>query len=621
MFRGLIGGKVRSNNGCYTCRLRRKKCDETRPACDACRALEITCHFGEQKPDWMDNGPRQREMADKIKAQVKKQATVRRDRRYLDMLETGTKNVNLNDGGDEKSSAARRQDVAPSASASGASDTEPQSSNEHGSTPASSSISANSPAEIPWHNQLFLRQAETDKGPDLDVHFVMIYLDYVFPHLFPFYRPPVLVGGRGWILETIQSNKVVHHTAISLASYFFSVIMANDEEEHRECTVRIVNKLQIQLEMGLRELQRDVQRFNSGKISLREGLVVLHSITQMLTFEVATSNRDNWKMHLDGAIALFMQIIPRPEHWTEALSSFYREQWPPGIDDELRRPWSTSQAALRFFTANLFFVDVMASVTLGSAPRLYRYQASIIPGCHDEDDNGNVPHTFHSAGPLAMEEFTGLNNWVVQMIGDVASLHSWKKVQSRAGSLSVHELISRGKILEDAIKGALGFAEQTLQAMDMTGICVNHPTIVTDPISELRRTSAKNNSPGVIFHNLVWLQATLTYLQTVIHGWQPSCAELQASVAKTKSYLLALPTASCLNTMAWPFCITGCLAPPEDEDEYRCMMARLGPLQVFGTMKGARDVMEKMWSIRDQVDESWDMSQCLNVLGYKVLLI
>ncbi|EXJ73733.1 uncharacterized protein A1O5_03495 [Cladophialophora psammophila CBS 110553] len=39
--------RLRTKTGCYTCRARRKKCDEARPICGACRRLEIQCTYGE----------------------------------------------------------------------------------------------------------------------------------------------------------------------------------------------------------------------------------------------------------------------------------------------------------------------------------------------------------------------------------------------------------------------------------------------------------------------------------------------------------------------------------------------------------------------------------------------
>lgn len=50
-------------------------------------------------------------------------------------------------------------------------------------------------------------------------------------------------------------------------------------------------------------------------------------------------------------------------------------------------------------------------------------------------------------------------------------------------------------------------------------------------------------------------------------------------------------------------------------------MRRLGSLETFGTMKEALLVMETVWSMRAEIDESWDVAKCMNVLGYSVLLI
>ena len=616
MFRHLISGKVRSNNGCYTCRLRRKKCDEARPVCAGCETLEITCYSGDDKPDWMDGGPKQKEMAERIKAQVKKQASQRRDRKYLEMLENGTKMVTL--GADEPPThnETRRRDVH----VFGGSDTEPSGGIESVLTPPSSNTSGNSPPEIPWHTQNFFRQAtQSTDSPDIDLHFIMIYLDYVFPYLFPHYRPSILVGGRGWILDVVQSNKAVYHTVISLASYFFSIILAGGQEEHAQCVQKVENRLAEQMEMSLHELQKEMRAITAqhSVTDPREGLLAMQSIIQMLIFEVTTANKENWKMHLDAAIALFMQILPRPEHWSEVLAMLFSDRFPPAaMTDGYRRPWSTNQAALRFFSAILFHIDIMASLTLGAAPRLYRFQASIIPGCQEHESTT----TFQSSRPLAMEEFTGLYNWVMQMVGDVASLHSWKKVQAKAGTLSMQELMSRGKILEEALTSTAAASEVQIQMFEQQGIHSKISHIVEDTLSQLNG-AVVTKSPAYVFQNWIWLQATLIHLRLVLYGWQPYEPTTRAMVVKLTDTLCKLPSASCLRTAAWPFCLAGCLAMPEDECKFRQLADGLGVLRIFGTFKDALGIMEAMWARRDHIDETWDVSQCLNILGHGVLLI
>lgn len=76
----VMSTSLRSKGGCWTCRLRRKKCDEGKPECTTCRVLSITCHGYGPKPDWMDNGDAEKEMVDSLKHIVRH--TSRRTYRY-----------------------------------------------------------------------------------------------------------------------------------------------------------------------------------------------------------------------------------------------------------------------------------------------------------------------------------------------------------------------------------------------------------------------------------------------------------------------------------------------------------------------------------------------------------
>ncbi|KAF4505495.1 hypothetical protein G6O67_007439 [Ophiocordyceps sinensis] len=605
----MANSKIRSSGGCWTCRVRRKKCTENRPECDTCKALEITCYFDDDKPAWMDGGPRQRQMTEDIKAEVKKKASQRRDRKYVEILENETRIVTISDDGDA---------LMSSSSKPGASDTDPSPrSHDSASTPPDSHSTSASPPDVAWHTQQPLAwhtqqppvrpQEDAAEG---DLHFLMIYLDYVFPYLFPHYRPPVLAGGRGWILDVLHSNKSVHHTSISLASSFFAIVLANGDREHQECIARMIHKLETQLELGLKELQREMCALNasSSGFDVQRGLVVMQSIVQMLFFEVTTSSNGNWRMHLDAAVALFLQILPDPDLWTQTLNNLYSPAWPPP-DIGLRRPWSTNQAALRFFTATLLYLDVLSSVTLGTSPRLCHYQAAVIPGC------STVPRGMEPvpAGPLFLDDFFGLPNWIVQALGDVAGLEAWKRLQMQAGSLSVDELASRGQLLGDAITGGLEALEHQA-GDDDSSRPTWFPALVADPIT------GPNTRQQPDFQ-MIWLLATLSYLKVVILGWQPSNPQIRCPVSRATERLSRIPKGSCLRALAWPFCISGCLSPAEDEHAYRAMAQTQGPLQIFGTVKEAMQIMEKVWSRRGRTDETWTVSRCLNVLGHGVLLI
>ncbi|KAL3423925.1 hypothetical protein PVAG01_05672 [Phlyctema vagabunda] len=60
----------RSRTGCYTCRLRRKKCDEGTPSCTACKHLGLRCEY--KRPMWWSNNDQRRIQKDQIKNIIKR---------------------------------------------------------------------------------------------------------------------------------------------------------------------------------------------------------------------------------------------------------------------------------------------------------------------------------------------------------------------------------------------------------------------------------------------------------------------------------------------------------------------------------------------------------------------
>ncbi|KAH8820167.1 hypothetical protein F5884DRAFT_865824 [Xylogone sp. PMI_703] len=62
---------ARSQKGCWTCRVRKRKCDERRPICSECSNLAIECHGQGERPEWMDRGAKQKAQAEKIKQRIR----------------------------------------------------------------------------------------------------------------------------------------------------------------------------------------------------------------------------------------------------------------------------------------------------------------------------------------------------------------------------------------------------------------------------------------------------------------------------------------------------------------------------------------------------------------------
>lgn len=74
-------GAVRAKTGCYTCRIRRKKCDEERTDHDTCRTCErlrLEClGFGAKRPEWLRENRNVVVLRDKIKAFLASQGLIK----------------------------------------------------------------------------------------------------------------------------------------------------------------------------------------------------------------------------------------------------------------------------------------------------------------------------------------------------------------------------------------------------------------------------------------------------------------------------------------------------------------------------------------------------------------
>ena len=210
---------TRSFNGCWTCRLRRKKCGEQHPVCDACASLYITCHYNPDKPDWMDGGVRQEEMAEELKREVKEKAHRRRgeraahsfgDRAFLAEATTG-EYVVLSHTLPEDPATLR------SVLFEGAPDLHTDGMVPY---PESSTVKLQRGADCTLTSKGARQNIAFGRS---DTIFLMFYLEHVLPFLFPFYNPSSLEGGRAWILEMMISSPVLRQATLCQSSYFFSL--------------------------------------------------------------------------------------------------------------------------------------------------------------------------------------------------------------------------------------------------------------------------------------------------------------------------------------------------------------------------------------------------------------
>jgi hypothetical protein len=573
---------VRSFNGCWTCRLRRKKCDEKHPVCDTCSSLMIACHFDAEKPEWMDGGARQDEMAEALKLEVKENAHRRRSVPLL----------------------SSRERVSPAKVMNG----------DYVLLPPKTMMS-----DVTGIRPQSLMKVR-ERGPDCtlagketrerlaigrsDAVLVMFYLENLFPFLFPFYRPPLLQGGRTWILEMMTSSPVVKQALLCQSSYFLSLAqgMANWEtvlEQTRDAFEVLRLSLQVISDAGVTEHLHGTVR-------------ILASIMQVQRFEVAVLSFNNCQAHLNAALALFNQLLEsvgatEPICPSSSFNAVLNRLNPTtsSLPVEVIQFPIAEQAAFRFSSALLILDDIIAATILQEQPRLYSYHRSLL----------YTPT--NSEAVINLEVTVGCQNWVLLCIGEIATLDAWKQQSHRAGSLDVMELVRRATAIKAEVK------EHTLQLeidpINTSGEAASLLDIFSSDFGQQAKTPASQTT--LVTH--VWAHAALLYLFVVVSGWQPASSDVRYHVGKILELLTQqIVPPALLRSMVWPFCVAGCLAAPEQEAHLRGMVQALQPPSVFGTVRKALEIMENVWLKRGAGDAGIrDLATCFRSQGDLVLLV
>ncbi|PTB35252.1 hypothetical protein M441DRAFT_205335 [Trichoderma asperellum CBS 433.97] len=579
-------------NGCWTCRLRRKRCDERRPECANCSGLQITCHYGMRRPTWFDGAKRQEAMAAQIKSQIKEQAGYRRERHHAS---TGAARF-------AKEARTRGHNFINLIPKNDPSNGKIQSHNDatNGVIPQDTVVDS-SKCKIPDTAPEFSFANKFDRpgpdpdmlfyGEDYDMDFLMKYLDNVFPLIFPFYKTPLLGPGRGWIFSFLSQSKVAFQSVLGISSYIFTVALseAYSGEEHKLCKTVVWSRLVRQANMCFDMLQQDIQELNNQgeQANLLDKVRVMESIVQFLTFEVALGRSANWDNHLSPTIALFLDILQNHTRKTsvsmllDILSKI--NQRPLYALKEGYYVWDNRQECFRFFTGLLLFIDVVASTSLERPPQLLEYHLQLL----SNGDDGNYGK---GEATIRLSNLIGCRNWAIHVIAEISVLDAWKKENMRKGVEYGTRLIERAnhinRMLEDGDSrmGGDGAA----------------PTV----------NSTK-----------IWGCAARIYLSVVTSGWLPLLPEVRSSVSHALQLLQTMAGSSQLGALAWPLCVVGCMADHTQEQAFRNLFAELDKPTLIGTLDEALRVMESVWRIRGSMNsEVWDIQACLNILGTPALL-
>lgn len=632
---------VRSFDGCWTCRLRRKKCDERRPVCETCASLYLTCHFGPEKPQWMDGGAKQEQMAARFKQEVRDGAQRRREGRVVD----------------------------PPGGFADADVVMGSSSCENSSSGEVSSLSQQQQLETPSGSHCALLNRDGQDGVRFgqsDTILITFYLETVLPFLFPFYRPSISQGGRAWVLEMLLNSPVVRRATLCLSPYFLSLVRdtnaahanananANGGESETENENEILwDAALAQTRDAFVTLGQALQVVNDSGIRdhLHGAVRIMASIVQLQRFEIAVLGFDNCRAHHSAALALLEQIldsttsnsssdgvtvtVTEPRARFEAVlhrlgpsASASSSPFLSSSINQFPQVPSAEQTAFLFSSALILHNDIIASTVLQERPRLYEYHTSLL---NNTNQKGLRPF-------IDLEVITGCQNWVHVQIAEISVLDAWKQQCKRAGDLDVMELVRRAAGIKCSLDSGLED-----ESLDTASAQNEHEGLLDMLVNETgdyycsQTVDSSSRQTTAALVTRVWVHAALLYLSVVVSGWQPANSEVRYHVSRIIELLLPLPsnrTSSSffsqprlppllLRTMAWPFCVAGCLAGSAQEVHFRGLVERLKPPSAFGTVYKALEVMERVWQNRDTGDVAAgdrDFAACFRCEGNLVLL-
>ncbi|KAF5608397.1 C6 transcription factor [Fusarium subglutinans] len=440
--------------------------------------------------------------------------------------------------------------------------------------------------------------------------FVSVYMDYVFPILYPFYRPYITQGGRTWTLSLAMKNTGFMSSIKSISALILRLIPAHVGPGQQACTSKTWGEIHSQASVALASMQRDLQHLHECGIEncLSSSVHLLANMMQQLSFELAIMPSGNWQAHLDAATNLFEQILKHhgkagPSSQVSAvLSNLSHPSWPGAVE-----ALNTEQGAFRFFSSLLVVADIISSTVLDQPAKLLEYHSELQGSDSRQKLNADL------------EEVIGCQNWVLLAISDISSLSRWKKDQAISGKLSKDELIYRATSLDRILNN--GFDK--LGQYDNTDHISQHIQPLESLLNQSRSPHGYSSSSPEAKLPLtrIWIHAARTYLLSVKLVNSTETSELEISVEQTIQSFGAITSSPWLRWLAWPLCVAGIYASKQQRSAISEIMALLSGFNGFGTIQAAFGIVEKTWQKRDAGEACLDLSACLGSLGYKALLL
>ncbi|OSC98252.1 hypothetical protein PYCCODRAFT_1418035 [Trametes coccinea BRFM310] len=600
-------GAVRAKSGCYTCRIRRKKCDEQPNedgACQTCVRLRLQClGFGAKRPDWMRENNSVTELREKIKTFLASQGMIKgHSGSGPRSTEQDPQVLILVDGLHTSPSSP------PTPTLSATPSSEPPRPPHNGVTSferAPPPYAAMAPEQQHYPHSMYplpgvsyysttsaaMSISTSSMGPP---SYMASTSYYHHPHsqLAPSYNVdpnsfsddevdrqsggspdtqlPMTVNGFGLAIPGEQ-NRLIHHYLAnvlpiqylladsSIRDFMIKLIQTSSNARDAACVLSALHLQCIRYpaqSMDPAAIFNRVQTLLLGRrSSYTEGdaMAGLHIVSSFLF----SGGRGSWQVWLDIACQYVQSMLDDP--------SFY------GPEDALKR----CSESTRFIIKTTMWFDVLASVTTQQVPRFLEVYRRLFggQGAHIGDPAASSPE-------ISMLPVMGCENKIVLAIAEISNLAYWKECQLQRGTLSIPELVRRGAEIEESL------------------LVPSSPQPLMVPLQPAARRRLTND---------IFRASAKVYLHTVLSGDYPACPDIIAAVSETIDALQRVPMAgqaptlhrSVVRSVVFGICISGCLTDDRAQRAFLLNMLEQQQQESVGNIGEVKRLMQEVWSRRD----------------------
>ncbi|KAI9463212.1 fungal-specific transcription factor domain-containing protein [Lactarius psammicola] len=609
-------GAVRAKSGCYTCRIRRKKCDERPNAegrCETCIRLRLQClGFGQKRPDWLKENNNVTMFREKIKDFLAAQGMIKghsgsgtRSSDQEGMLVLVTDHGRSDTSSPHSpalsidSSEDRRHSV-PAAPPPPPQQTQTQlpMTQVPAQTPGSMS-QFTSTLSASYHQQYVFEEEEYSNNDTEQLHSTGYYVESpsLSQNIAPFISSHQSGLVRHYLDHVLRRQYLLADT--SIAEFIIRTVQENPAVRDAVCLLASLHR---------ESLRHGHHHFPAAAAAAMTDALVLQNdastdysktykrICTNLRTSAAAGYTEGEAMAGLFVVSAFLFRGGRGA-WQEFLSVAADWVWnvlhAGGDPAETIVRCSDSQ---QFIIKTTFWFDILASTTRLQSPRflaIYRELWSSRRGAYIEGSSA----ARQQQGPLSMMSVMGCENSTALAIAEISALACWKEAHARQGTLSVPELVDRGRTIESECLahpspmpahpslGGLAGGGDGGPGPSASGSGGLYGVGAADiELAEKRRLTAD-----------IFRATARVYLHSVLSGEYPGCPEIREGVQDTIESLRRQEgqsnvSRSVLRSVVFGICLCGCLT-----DDYT---ERQSKAEGVGNCAEARSVMEQVWSRR-----------------------